>query len=294
MLSVLTLWGLNVYSQNKIDFSGWAPSNLDQYKGTCYAYATTYTALTIKLAIKINLSSAQDINENAFSPAFTASRLQQHKSFLKRIFTSCSVGGNIEKAAEILKNEGAVPVKNFRRHTNTTETELSNAAGSTADKSLPISSCCYAVQPAELADAAAYRIQGFECIIDTNTSRENTSTIVEILKKYLKVKEPVICAIRQTSKLRSNTDLIYHIESDVDANNNYKTSNHAICIVGFNDEINGGSVLIKNNYKTFGSNGLAWINYEDFKKYLSYAIVLKAFNADTFPMPLKYDKAELF
>ncbi|WP_238698772.1 C1 family peptidase [Flavobacterium circumlabens] len=260
----------NVYCQDKINFSAFTPTSLDQNKGTCFAYAATYTALTIKFAIKMEINSAQDINLNAFSSAFTASRIQSEKNFFKRLFTSCSIGGNIEKAAAVLVKYGAVPVSN----------QL----------------CCYTIPKAELTLAANYAIKGYTTIIKIDTSREDFAKLMDVIKPYLLKKEPVICAIAQTESLRNNKDLIYQIKPEIDAKNDYKESNHAICVVGFDDTLNGGSLLIKNNYKSFGSNGLSWITYKDFNKYLSYAIILEDFvsTISDFPPIKKYDPSEIY
>jgi len=77
-----------------INFSSYAPTALDQFKGTCYAYASTYTALSVKYNIKVNAQSFRQINDNAFSAAFTASMIRRQKFFLWKIFTfwSCSIG----------------------------------------------------------------------------------------------------------------------------------------------------------------------------------------------------------
>lgn len=262
--------GTNVYCQDKINFSGFAPNALDQNKGTCYAYAATYTALSIKFAMKMKINSIQDINLNAFSSAFTASHIESEKSFFRRLFTSCSIGGNIDKAAEVFVKVGAIPVSS----------QL----------------CCYRIPKTEMDLAAHYRIKGDTIIKLDNTLRKDASNLIAILKPYLIKSEPIICAIAQTESLRNNKDLIYKIEPEVDAQNDYEKSNHAICVVGFDDTLNKGSVLIKNNYSSFGSNGFCWITYSDFNKYFSYAIILEDFvsTIDEFPPIKRYDPSEIY
>ncbi|MEO6980303.1 MAG: hypothetical protein ABI113_18065, partial [Mucilaginibacter sp.] len=99
-------------------------------------------------------------------------------------------------------------------------------------------------------------------------------------KGYLRQRIPIVCAIHQTDLLRSNKKFDFVVPSTGDSetlNDAWKNSNHAVCIVGFDDGRNGGSFLLKNNYSTFGSNGLTWITYKDFMLYLSYALVLGDF-----------------
>ena len=239
-----------------IDFSTYAPTRLDQFKGTCYAYASTFTALSVKYNILKKAQTLQEINNNAFSAAFTASMIRRQKGFFAKLFTlwSCSVGGNIEKAATVIQNVGAIPNGNK-------------------------SGCCFVPSKQDITDASQYQIKDFNEFLKPEDSRDQQS-VENSFKGSLRQRIPIVCAIHQTNLLRSNKKFDFAVPSTGDPetlNDAWKSSNHAVCIVGFDDNRNGGSFLLKNNYSTFGSNGLAWITYKDFMLYLSYALVLGDF-----------------
>ena len=51
---------------------------------------------------------------------------------------------------------------------------------------------------------------------------------------------------------------------------------HAMCIVGYNDQMYGGSFRVVNSWgEDYGDNGFIWIRYSDFKKYASEAYVFE-------------------
>jgi hypothetical protein len=236
-----------------INFSGFAPTAIDQYKGTCYAYATTYTALSVQRGIIMKYKSYKEINDNAFSETFTASRLNSKKSFFKKIITfwSCSSGGNIEKAADILKDDGAIPAADYPN-------------------------CCSVAKEKEKLLAANYKIAGWDSLYTTGETTSADETIKRI-KALLIQQRPVICAIHITPFLSGYKDFDFIPVSGVDDVVNNKNSNHAICILGFDDDRKTGSFLLKNNYQAFGNDGFIWMKYADFLKYFTYAISLKDF-----------------
>lgn len=56
-----------------VNLSVYTPTQYGQYKGTCYAYATTYTALSIEYNVQKSITGNRAVNRNAFSATFTAS-----------------------------------------------------------------------------------------------------------------------------------------------------------------------------------------------------------------------------
>ena len=46
-----------------------------------------------------------------------------------------------------------------------------------------------------------------------------------------------------------------------------------MCVVGYDDDINGGSFLIMNSWgSTWGSGGFTWVKYSDYAQFVRYAI----------------------
>ena len=60
---------------------------------------------------------------------------------------------------------------------------------------------------------------------------------------------------------------------------------HAMTIVGYDDNVNGGSFLVVNSWgEDWGNNGYMWYNYNDFKKFthVAYSLYVSFDKADKF------------
>jgi C1A family cysteine protease len=88
----------------------------------------------------------------------------------------------------------------------------------------------------------------------------NTAQAIHIqnIKNDLKKKKAVVIAIVRESFFYNNRNKL-EINFPEDYQQNSENGNHDICIVGFNDTINNGSFLVKNNYDWWGINGFAYV-----------------------------------
>lgn len=235
-----------------IDLSKYTPYKESQDGGTCFAYATTYTALTIYYNLYKGVTDTTEVNKNAFSPSFTASLVRKKKPLFNKLFTlgSCEIGGNIEKSSDVLVQRGAISFGGF-------------GIG-----------CSVNITNEQYVIAGGNKIVFWKYLIDP-ANELSLASRTQLIKEKLLSNDPVICAIYQTDYLMNNSSFIITQPVNKDDNLKNKNSNHAVCVVGYDDNLNGGSFLIKNNYRGFGKNGFAWITFRDFNKYFKYAIFLK-------------------
>src|SRR6202008_2669113 len=62
------------------------------------------------------------------------------------------------------------------------------------------------------------------------------------------------------------------IPTEEDYNNKDQFGGHALCVIGYDDNLDGGSFQIMNSWgEDFGVNGLFWMPYEHFEKFTNEA-----------------------
>lgn len=265
MLFLLLLPALSATAQLRPDdtanvsLAAYTPTQYVQYRGTCFAYAATYTALSIEYNFAHKITDNELVNANAFSETLTASLVRRDKSFFKKLFTlwSCNIGGNVTEAAEVLKKYGAVRARLFPQYCTTNLKDW-------------------------VPKAAGYKTDGYLDVIKVNSNQTPDQKIAAI-KKAIHAHHPVVCAVNQTATLMNEHDYYVIVPDQTDNGLDKTKSNHALCVIGYSDQINKGSFLVKNNYQNFGMQGKAWIRYNDFLKYLCYAIQLRPGLAATAP-----------
>jgi len=213
------------------------PQNQDPY-GTCVAWSSAYAARTISYAIKRNMINADSIKKYAFSPGYLYYKVKAATD------VDCSAGASILTAMEVMTSNGAMLKKEG----------LVDCAVNIPEK-------------AELQKAAPYKIKTFLSLVkkmDSITKNE----IIKI-KKSLTEKKPVVISMKiddmfQTVPLSG----IWSPETDF-----VKIASHAMCIVGYDDKIGGGSFEVMNSWSTkWGNKGFFWLSYKQVMKYGNYAV----------------------
>ena len=94
------------------------------------------------------------------------------------------------------------------------------------------------------------------------------------IKLSLSNKKPVITTIYQEGFFYNSNG-----EANITFREGYQkrliNANHVVCIVGFNDKHNGGSFIVKNNYKSWGEDGFSFVKYEDFVKLIRTSYIIE-------------------
>jgi C1A family cysteine protease len=145
----------------------------------------------------------------------------------------CSSGAEINKCLEILKKKGSP---------KTTEYDLPNCARDERKKPYSDKLCDY------------------ERLQHTNVNQ---------IKNYISQECPVIVGMLVYAGGKGNSlnskflDSLGVIQID-NFVNDYAIAGHALCIIGYDDELAGGAFKIVNSWgKTWGKDGFCWIKYSD-------------------------------
>lgn len=252
--------GLSQEQTKAIDLSRFCPDEKGQYQSTCYSYAVTYTAMSTEYNILNNISDKKIINNKWFSAGVVSSYNNSQLPLWSQS-PRCGKYGTADKSLKILKTVGT---------TFNTDYDC-NCEG-------------YAKVKRRIGSSKMYKITDFVTLeVHNKFSNESVSWI----KKALVQNHPVITAIYQNDRLRKiNTIDIDDNVLDQETLDAFKletngTSNHVVCILGYNDNYkNGvGYFLIKNNYTTWGNkNGYAWVPYTFFVPLINEAYYITGIN----------------
>lgn len=230
----------------EITLKDFCPKAEGQEGAICFAYATTYTALSIEYNVKENNTDEKSTNFKSFSYGFVASKVKKNKSFWGRQFNKCGRNATAKLALGVLEKTGTVPFNDFKETCSCKKTDK------------------------VLEKAKKYKIKSFNSIGD---SKMLDTEHVEKIKQNLAKQKPVVTTIFQESFFYNSNGKV-DISFPSEYQKHMTNANHVVCIVGFDDKYNDGSFMVKNNYTKWGDDGFSWVKYEDFIKLIrtSYTI----------------------
>ncbi|MBL7728122.1 MAG: C1 family peptidase, partial [Dinghuibacter sp.] len=227
--------------RESVDLSNFAPQRGDQgEQGSCVAWSSAYAARTIMEAA----STGVDPNQVRFSPSFMYNNIG---------LEGCQ-GSYIERAMEFMQQKGAVPISQFPYDPG--------------DCSRQPASNLYQM-------AQQYRIRGYNRL--TNGNSEEIS--VRAVKEHLNKDAPVVIGMMVGQSFMQ--DMMGQPVWNPRAGDESMIGmgGHAMCVVGYNDRVEGGAFKIMNSWgQRWGKDGFAWVRYKDFKQY-----VREAYGMDPLP-----------
>lgn len=217
--------------------------------GTCASWAVAYAARTIAEAVKNGWTDKARITEEAFSPLFVYAQIKYADD------RDCQKGSHIHEALKLMKTKGAVKYSLFDvLCASTVSSDLMSVAGK-------------------------YRIRDFFTLFGTTFVDGNEK--IRKVKKAISEDCPVMIAMHLPSSFHQAKDVWSGI--DVDPS---KHGYHAMCVIGYDDHVNGGSFHIMNSWgNTWGNNGFVWVRYRDFANYVDQAYELFLYKDDVYPRP---------
>ncbi len=213
------------------------PQNQGDY-GTCVAWSSAYAARTISYAVQRNMTKPDSIKKYAFSPGYIYYKIKDPAD------TTCTKGASILRAMKTMSTIGIMLKKE-------------GLADCTA--SIP--------QNAEQKIAAPYKIKDFLSL--TTTYGAISKNDILKIKKSLTEKKPVVISMKCYPSFKTiPASGIWSLKPD-----EISTEGHAMCIIGFDDKINGGSFEIMNSWGTeWGAAGFGWLSYDQVMRYGNYAV----------------------
>jgi hypothetical protein len=232
----------------KASLEMYLPALYPQTGGTCVAMSTAL-ARTIMYAKSLGTTDVRFITRNQMSPYFLYYYARDNNDY------SCEKGLNPVAAFNVAQKIGfeklfKIEFPNYWPFTN--------------------SFLCpreYDFLPPEteqhITNARTFRISNF---FVTKT----TSGIKSALARGI----PVVLAMQIPRSFELFKGTFWKSQS---YENRMRASGHAMVAIGYNDNINGGSIRIANSWGTeWGDNGKVWINYKELERWLDGAFIMIA------------------
>lgn len=236
---------LNNMAENSMDLSLYCPVQKYQFAGTCYAYATVYSGMSTFRNIQEGITDRAVIEQSHFSAGVVASCHNARLVFYRRSRT-CDQLGTAQKALDILEQVGTVLTSDF---------DCSCMKFSAVKQQIP-------------ATANWQKISGYERLAVHN---RYDPSFVDWIRSALQDGRPVIIGMWQNDFVRNLIagSIDYDLPDQPTLNHVARypkgISNHATCILGFDDSFNGtgkGYFLLKNNFQNWGNGqGFSWMPY---------------------------------
>ena len=210
------------------------PKTQGQY-GTCVGWSSAYAAFTTVHAMKNNITDRSIITDNAFSPGYLYSQIKNSAD------NNCSVGAYISDALEVMKTKG-VPFY----------------------KDMTVRNCPSYISQDIFTKASKHRVKDYAKIFGLY---DNGSFKISAVKKSLSQNNPVIIGMSVPNSFYKAKGAWTPTE-----NSNLSYSGHAMCVIGYDDNMYGGSFEIMNSWGNWwGNDGYIYVKYDTFEQFVKYA-----------------------
>jgi hypothetical protein len=204
--------------------------------GTCVGWATAFAARTISESLALARTDRTTSSSNAFSPAYIYKNISDNAG---------QNGANINKALKFMKRNGIVKRLPSER--------------TMAFENIPLS----------IFDISRrYPIADFVRLFSNSRGVPGTvSQRVLPVKKSLAEGKPVIIGMNCPPSFYKAKNVWQPTEGP-----SRVYGGHAMCVVGYDDNMQGGAFEIQNSWGTdWGNGGYIWIRYEDFANWVGEA-----------------------
>jgi len=217
-----------------VSLEAYAPEVGDQgHTGTCTAWATAYGARTIIESIAQHRLNKRLTTNSVFSPSYIYNQIRRYQG--------CQRGTSIGEALGLMKREGVAKFDHFGFDCN--------RMVRFKDKKL----------------ASSYKIKDYKKLFGLYSSNK-----IQPIKKALSEKNPVLIGMETPDSFSKRKEHVWQPKEQ-----DYYQSNlggHAMVVVGYDDNIAGGSFRLMNSWgRDWGDGGFKWIRYRDFKHFVKYS-----------------------
>ncbi|MDO4948843.1 MAG: C1 family peptidase [Bacteroidales bacterium] len=259
--------GLSKALPSRHSLKDFCPEVKDQGKfATCGAWASAYAARTIAEAVQYGWRDTQYITVEAFSPLFVYA-LAKCKDDV-----DCSEGILLHKALEVMREKGVPKYSSFPD-----EQRCADVAEITDHM---------------MSEAAHFRIDDAPALFRTGDSGIDK---IKNVKKSLSDDCPVVIGMYipkdPESSFKATHDETWSGKDRYAESINYGKTHgyHAMCVIGYDDNKEGGAFQIMNSWgPDWGNGGFIWVTYEHFCKYVfeAYEVyVEKLEDPEPYPLP---------
>ena len=203
--------------------------------GTCTAWSSTYAARTIAEAVKWGWTDQEVITDEAFAPLYIYAQIKDKSD------NTCRNGTRMDLALKLLKTKGAPKFKNFQVK------------------------CADYVPQWIMDEAEEYPIDDYFTLFNYHCTSFDEK--VNKTKKALSQDRPVLINMQFPSSFFRAGDVW---QGNVE--NAPIRLYHAMCVVAYDDNKEGGAFQIMNSWgETWGNGGYTWVKYADYVKYVDWA-----------------------
>lgn len=232
---------------SKVSLLAFAPRRMHQGgQGSCVGWASAYAARSILEA----RATGRNPNQVVFSPAYLYNQIH---------LDGCQ-GAYMIEAMKSMAQNGAMPFQAFGYDESTCENY--------PDKT-------------DIREAQKYRIKGYNRL---TVSDEEQAPDIEAIKQNLAQGAPVVIGMMVGGTFMSNMIGRKVWQPTQRDYNMGGFGGHAMCVIGYNDDFEGGAFQIMNSWgEDWGDQGIFWMSYEDFEYFTKEAYGL-------YPMGSAQDK----
>jgi esterase/lipase superfamily enzyme len=204
--------------------------------GTCVGWATAYAARTIIASMQNGWTEQAVITANAFSPSYLYNQLRGQSGS----DPTCTRGTLIPYALELMKERGALDLNSF-----------------------PFD-CSRGVSIRDHEKAEPNKILEY-----TRLFNQGSRNKVLPVKKSLAEGKPVVIGMLVPSSFMNQRDDLWEPSYPGEEVTPY--DGHALTVVGYDDDMYGGSFELMNSWGTrWGNSGFIWMKYDHFTEYVKY------------------------
>jgi hypothetical protein len=224
----------------RASLEAYCPTPGDQGRhGTCTAFAVAYHARTVLFGIQYGITDKTRLNASVFSPSFVYEQIKKPGD------NDCQGGTNPIMALELMKNSGTARIATVPYQCGTAIT--SNA----------------------LLEAVDFTITDYQPLFMPDETDRNVR--VNTVRKALAEGYPVVHCFTVVKSFYKAPRVWRPQPTDGGAEGQH--GKHAMLIVGYDDNLEGGCFRVLNSWGTnWADGGYVWIPYDHFATYSLGAI----------------------
>lgn len=232
---------------SKVSLQQYAPRRMHQGgQGSCVGWASAYAARSILEA----RATGRNPNQVVFSPAYLYNQIH---------LDGCQ-GAYMIEAMKSMSQNGAMPFQSFEYDESTCENYPSQG---------------------QIRQAQQYRIKGYNRL---TAGSDDYTPDLEAIKQNLAQGAPVVIGMMVGGTFMNNMMGRKVWQPTQRDYNMGGFGGHAMCVIGYDDDFQGGSFQIMNSWgEDWGDRGIFWMSYEDFEYFTKEAYGL-------YPMGSAQDK----
>lgn len=213
----------------------YCPTPGDQGKyGTCVAFSVAYHMRTVLYGIQHGITDRALLDANVFSPTFVYEQIKSPDD------TSCQKGTNPINALELLKTSGV-------SHISTVPYVCGSQITSNA-----------------LLEAVDFTITDYQVLFMPEVTDRDVR--VNTVRKSIAEGCPVVLCFTVVKSFYNAPRVWHSLPSDGGAEGQH--GRHAMLIVGYDDNLEGGCFRVLNSWSPkWADGGFVWVPYDEFAKY---------------------------